>query len=248
MSDDIVINRTILLDSSQRNLASSTSVSDFKMNLPNSLQIRKGDIFRLEHISIPITWWTIDPSTVLEFEEDNGPLNFTIAPGYYNNTTFAQFLQTRLNQLGAFTYTVTVDPVTQRLTITSSADFALGGIGNPSLGNWTQFGFTNVSLHNQTAVSHTAELPLLLDRYRFVYINVNGIGSANDMNNSGTFIIPITENQLSVIDFRTKDSFYQHVKFESDTGVLSIRLTDIQNNTIDLNGRDWYIILKKMSI
>jgi hypothetical protein len=224
--------RMLKIDSSNRD--SGGTSSEFKITLPRALH--KGDVFELLYAHIPQTYFNID-STNNTFVFNEGGLDLTavLTPGYYTTSSILVELATSLNSLGSFTYTVSLIANTQRIQITGSSAFSVVAIERSPLG----FGVsTGVSL------THIGTAVLNLERHQSLSIDINDITEIEGKNHGSTFIIPSDQDLLVVLEYTPKTSFTQQVNITSDSKVLSVRLKDKDNKTIELHGADWWFLLK----
>jgi hypothetical protein len=215
--------RMLKIDSSNRD--SGGTSSEFKITLPRALH--KGDVFELLYAHIPQTYFNID-STNNTFVFNEGGLDLTavLTPGYYTTSSILVELATSLNSLGSFSYIVSLIANTQRIQITGSSAFSVVAIERSPLG----FGVsTGVSL------THIGTAILNLERHQSLLI---------DINHGSTFVIPSDQDLLVVLEYSPNTSFTQKVNITSDSKVLSVRLKDKDNKTIELHGADWWFLLK----
>jgi hypothetical protein len=63
------------------------------------------------------------------------------------------------------------------------------------------------------------------------------------VNHGSTFVIPSDSDILTVLEYTPKTSFTQQVNITSDSKVLSVRLKDKDNKTIELHGAKWWFFL-----
>jgi hypothetical protein len=79
-----------------------------------------------------------------------------------------------------------------------------------------------------------------------LFISINGITEIDYIKGGSTFCLPLSVNAMSVLDYSPSvNGFPQSVQFTSPASVLSIRVTDSDNNTIDLNGSNWFFVLER---
>lgn len=85
----------------------------------------------------------------IDFNEGSGEITAQIAIGSYSATEYATQVQTAMNAVGSFTYTVTFSRTTRKLTIaTSDGNFSLLAATGSSIatGAWSLMGFAATDL------------------------------------------------------------------------------------------------------
>jgi hypothetical protein len=145
-------------------------------------------------------------------------------------------LQTQLNALAAATYTVTFSDITQKITVSTDASItvSMDGVTSP-LGFITDF---------TSATSFEADSILNLEKYDSLFVSINNITEIDYVKGGSTFCLPLSVNSMSVLDYSpSKNGFPQSVQFTSPTSVLSVRVTDSDNSTVDMNDSDWFFVL-----
>lgn len=224
--------RTLYIESSKR---SSGTSSDFKVKMKRN--VSKGDCYELAYAHIPITCYTIDGiNNTFVFNEGGSNLTATLLQGYYTNSTILTELQARMNAVGALTYTVSFSNLTQKITISATGPFSIrmSGINSP-------LGFT---ADTPSAASHSATSLLSLDRLDALHIDINEVIEIEGSNFGTTFVIPNDVNTLQVLEHSPETKFHQRITFTNDTNLFSIRIKDSNNQTINLQGVEWFMILK----
>ena len=225
--------RHLKIDSRNRDSGTAT---DFRVKLPRSLH--KGQCFELVCAHIPQTFHNIDSTNnSFSFVEGSTTQTATLTPGYYTNETIATELQTQMNAVGSYTYTVTLLENTQTLRIYSNGALQVIGSDSP-LGFTTTTGFSTTNFGNE---------PVNLEKNQSLLIDLNNIVEIEGINYGCTFAVPSDVDVLQVLDWRPGEGYRQHVHITHDTKVLHLRLKDINNKTLDLHGSNWFIILKHIA-
>ena len=95
--------------------------------------------------------------------------------------------------------------------------------------------------------AHVAPDMINLNIIDSINITINssmGIESLNSYDS--TLLIPVTENALDYITYSPKSTFQQTVVFDKSVNTIQVKARDSDFNMLDLNGIDWYLILKRM--
>lgn len=175
----------------------------------------------------------------------DGNNTLTLTNGYYTSSELATELKTQLDSISAVTYTVSFDSLTSKYTFT------------PSAGN---FGFkftTNTSnscrkLIGKNAVDDTLGASQISDNnvdlapYKVLYFSIPSAGNyvLTSQNVNSSFYISVNEiNGEEIRQDYHNDLIY--LEFNQTINV-SFKIHDHDGNLVDLNGVDWYLILKKI--
>jgi len=118
--------KLIILDSRDRDFSKYAEPNNYRATLPDVYR----KIFRMKLVSyeIPNSFYTFDASlSNVTFDISYGASisPITIPNGNYTPTTLASTLTTLLDALSGPSFTITVDPATNKMTISSNQDFEI---------------------------------------------------------------------------------------------------------------------------
>lgn len=121
-------------------------------------------------------------SASIVFNEGVGDLTTTLTNGMYDETTIQSYIAsgmtaTSLASGSAYTYTCSLNPITQILTISSTGAFALKFLSHPIIA--MQIGFLPDNTTYTSATSHAGTYPIFLKRYSTIILSIGGIRNAN---------------------------------------------------------------------
>ena len=196
----------------------------------------------------PLSYYVINTSNnTLDFNEVAATFSVTIEPGNYNSSTLLTEMQTKMNAealVGAFV--ITFDSSTSKYTWTNTSTFEidpLSSIGQIIGVTTAQTPLTNLTYTGDDSIELSGIRSIFIESRalargrreylidgksgRSVLINIPltaSVGSINTWdNNLITRIFYTGENQFTEVDFK---------------------LTDINGNTLDLNGLEWEITIE----
>lgn len=203
--------------------------------------------YRVSKCILPYTFYNVS-SFYNTFSIISGvtTYNITITPGQYTVSDFNTALQTALNALGVGVFTVSIGLSTFKITITN-ATVPWTYLGTSSSYFLTGFGNSNIG----PALSNVA--PNLYNFGGTDYIDI----VSNTLSKSDSKVIDTGFRSASLIQRipLSQYSFGQTILFMSRhphlftskinlTEDIDIILIDQWRNNIDLNGRDWTLLLK----
>jgi hypothetical protein len=227
------------IESIKRN---SGTASDFKIQL--SRQIEQGDTYELTYAHIPETYFQVDSTNnQFYFNEGSTDILATIPSGYYTNATLAAALSAAVNAVSAHFYTVALSAVTQKITITDGSGSFTVKMGTERSAPCVALGFTT---DTALAATQTGESNVNLEKNQSLSVDVNEVINVQGTNFGSTFDIPSEVDSLQVAAYRSDSRFVQTVTFNHPTTQLRVRLKDAQNVTIDLQGHEWFMLLKRI--
>ena len=242
------VHAVIIVDSAKRHISQSKSRTDFiyRMVFPVNFYNRGKDkqyFVRIENVNLPISFYAINSTNnVLNFTDStDGLLTVTITPGNYTIDELLAELQTVMNAAATTaTFTLTYDEITQKTTFAwtggttitfedTSTLFPLLGLREDlESAKSTPFTATDVSYTNTT---------------RYVKLFVDNINSNNVYDNDNVQKVAV---KLPINEVRNEFQFYDNhrgykIQLPSMPSIneMRIKLTDPDNNVIDLNGVDW---------
>jgi len=246
----------------------SKSSSDFKIDLPQNIDLPEDTVFYMDDICIPNSWYTIDEERNNKFYFKIGSTVYvkTIPAGNYSTTTFNAVIVALMNTVqGTFTANVNINSntvgiltsidstnyqqivdgktVTYATTFEILTDFQLGILGYPK-----PYQSINNYLNNEVAKVNTKASPYVseyvnLNPVRNIYITSGNLGSYNTMSVSGERGIikkvPVRANYNEMIyDDAVLGIDYLSCSRQS-LSRLEFQLKDVFGNLINLHGNHW---------
>jgi hypothetical protein len=228
------------IDSVNRN---SGTASDFQITLPRAIQ--RGQTYELSYVHLPMTQYNITAkNNVFRFDEGGvNTLEAELTPGFYSGISLQNELKRAMELVGSNIYTVSILNNQFLLQIVGSLPFRIQMFDSTQNGCF-QLGFRLTP----TALSHTAITMLNLEgNNSSISIDLNDIIEMDSITQGCTFNLPINVNPLQVIDYSAPVHHVQTVTFHQPTNHLKVRLKNSNNETIDLNNSEWYLILKRVA-
>ena len=228
----------------------SGTPQEYIISVPQHL---RGKQFNLSYAYIPISFYNVNGTyQYIYFEETAGVmLTATLPKGNYNTSTIGNAVQTAMDDvsLGGYTYTVNIDPLTNKMTINSTGNFRIFNSTDKSTypqNIHQMLGFESDTIGSFSS-AHVAPDMINLNIIDSINITIGtsmGVESLNGYDSS--LIIPVTENSLDYITYSPKNTFQQTVVFDKSVNTIQVKVRDSEFNILDLNGIDWYLILKRM--
>ena len=246
----------------------SKSSSDFKIDLPQNIDLPEDTVFYMDDICIPNSWYTIDEERNNKFYFKNGGTAYvkTIPAGNYSTSTFNAILVALMNTVqGSFTSDVnlslnkvgiitSITPSTNQqivngVSVTYATTFeiltdnqiGLLGYAKPyqSINNYLN---NNVAKINNSSSPYASEY-VNLNPIRNLYITSGNLGSYNTMSVSGERGIikkvPVRANSNEI----TYDDAVLGIDYLScskqSLSRLEFQLRDVYGNNINLHGNHW---------
>ena len=233
----------LYINSEDRLDAKSTTSSDFKLEFKSSL----GGRYLLSYLQIPVSVYNVNTNNhQIPFEESGTPKFAQLTPGNYTATTLATEIGTRMTATsGVSNFTVTYDTKTSKFTIVSTNNFRLIYNLFPGSSSRKLLGFNEATTSNAT--SHTSDNVIDLAYPRAIFINVRENVDSTFTSPTGfnsTFYIPVSYafGSPQILDAQT---FPQTLELSDRTKYLTITLPDKNGATLDLNGVDWEMMLRR---
>ena len=246
----------------------SKSSSDFKIDLPQNIDLPEDTVFYMDDICIPYSWYVIDEDRNNKFYFKIGSTVYvkTIPAGNYSTTTFNAIIVALMNTVqGTFTANVNITSntvgistsidstnyqqivdgktITYGQTFEILTDFQLGILGYPK-----PYQSINNYLNNEDVKVNTKASPYVseyvnLNPVRNIYITSGNLGSYNTMSVSGERGIikkvPVRANYNEMIyDDAVLGIDYLGCSRQS-LSRLEFQLKDVFGNLINLHGNHW---------
>jgi len=150
--------------------------------------------------------------------------------------------------LGGYTYTVNIDPLTNKMTINSTGNFRIFNSTDKSTypqNIHQMLGFESDTIGSFSS-AHVAPDMINLNIIDSINITINSSMGVESLNGyDSTLLIPVTENALDYITYSPSTTFQQTVVFDKSVNLIQVKVRDQNYNILDLNNIDWYIILKR---
>ena len=250
------VHSVIIVEDSGRNEANSISRTNFKFQLTQPVKFyKRGRQYeyycRIENIRIPISFYNINSNydTFGWTGSATGVVTFDITNGNYTIDELISEVQVQMNLLDTNTYTITYDEITQKVNIASD------GVENVSTlvgDGWVTLGFdltetiTGASNTDGVNVAYTntiRHLKLSVDNimsnniYSNTFDAIDGIKQTNLQRVSINVPITAVRNEYQFYD--NHDGYYIKLPNMANISDLNVRLTDAENNTLDLHEVPW---------
>lgn len=230
--------KLIYLSSSQRDSGTS---SNFSISWGTEIAI---DAIKVVSVTMANTFYNLTTANnVFIGTEGINRVEVSVPVGLYNINSLLIALADALtaNATLTGTYTATINPTTQLVTLTSTVAFII--VDTPLA---RQLGF--VDTPTSSATSHTATELYDLSSIRQVYIQVSGIPVTSIFNNGFRNIlatVPLVNAEFGQIIYQSYDSESNTITFTDTQYVdsLGFTLVDETGAPVDNGGVEWHIEL-----
>lgn len=211
-------------------------------------EIRNIHWLEIQNMSIPMSHYVIDSlNNKIDFN-DGGDKQAILKNGFYTQSDITTEIKTKMDAASVLTFTVTVDNITQKMTISAGSNFTLKFDQANSAAK--TLGYNEVELTG--ANTYTAPNLLNLTR-RYTLFNVysDQLTKSHKMvyssNNKGSLIAVLNNTiaQPKTHFLYTQDDHGKvliHHNSEEKLRFIDIRITDLDNNPIEFNGVDEIVI------
>lgn len=252
------LKQSVHIDSRDRDYSAFPSSAAFTVDLPAALHGVTNAV--LISAELPMTYYVFSAArgnTSVEFGVDGTYETVTIPDGNYTSTTLAAALKTALDAAHSpATFTVAVDPGTQKVSVTGTGTLTVDGTGATSATNWGlgyYLGFQggvvssgSGTLTGSSIVQVNPENYILLDvenlngHAQTSTYSVNGGGGGRAVFakiplNGDTYQYNFYDKTLSYVEMRPPLSRLQKLK-------IALRFHD--GTTVDLNGGEWSMTIE----
>lgn len=237
--------------------ASSKSDTDFSIQLPQNYHMPKNTVFFVDHVCIPVSWYSIQNGRNNKFYFAIGPSALQVVEipeGNYKVDTLVAELVKPINKLYPNSVTGKYNTDLNSIEIQPNADDVIFFIPSDSdlLAKHSKtmpLNSINSVLRNFTSSqTYTKAEPYICDYVdlypiRNLYLVSDNLGNHNTMTVSGEcgiikqVVVNASYNQL-VVDNQVLGADYLDCS-NQNLNLLNFRLVDIFGNTIDLNGNHW---------
>ena len=225
------------------NSTNADSVSDYSYNfiLPN-LEIADGNYIYLsvQYANIPYSFYNINSTNnVLNYTLNSVNYTITITSGNYNITQLISSLKLLLAG-----FTISYNSITNKITFshaTYNFSFLASSTCHEILGfvKNTTYVSSNLSLISKNCVSL---IPIKCINIVSNLLTYN-INKSNPNNQSILCCIPVITQPNSIIEYKNNNNFRSNL-FINQISDIKIKLTDQNNNALDLNGLDFFITIQ----
>ena len=225
------------------NSTNADSVTNYNYNfvLPN-LEIADGNYIYLsvQYANIPYSFYNINSTNnVLNYTLNSVNYTVTITPGNYNITQLIAFLKTSMSG-----FTISYNSITNKITFSHSTynfNFLSTSTCQEILGFSKSINNRSTTL-SLVSVNCVSLIPIKCINVVSNLITYN-INKANPNNQSILCCIPVTTQPNSIIEYKNNNNFRSNL-FINQISNIVIKLTDQNNNALDLNGLDFFITIQ----
>lgn len=191
-------------------------------------------------------------NNVIQVNEDGGGgaglISATIPEGSYNTTDLATAMKTALDAAGNFTYTITTDTATNKMTISSTGSFIL--LFSQSTTPWYELGFSNADTASST--SHTSSGIIHIEGPNQLYFNIVTLNTnyTSSSAQSATFVFDNNVDPGNVLFSEVNSTYSQESYFKQaqpDLSQIVVKVTterSIDQPSVDLNGGEWILVME----
>lgn len=244
------VHAIISVDSRGRNEGLSTSTSDFLYQLTQPINFHKRSenkqyFIRIENVKLPVSFYNVNSNyNVFNFTYSGTAEIITIDPGNYTIDELISELETQMNGAVSGTpFTITYNDISQKVSIANAGTDAtlLNGNGWQLIGFETTQTITGSATTTGTNVAYTnttSSLKLIISNLvsNNVYSNTITTGHKQTNLQNVSLTIPVKEirNEFVFIDNHNGPM----IKLPNLSSIknLNIRLVDLYNNSVDMNG------------
>jgi hypothetical protein len=227
-----------LINSQSRNGGSS---SDFTITLSERKAI-KG--WQIEWVTIPLTIYNISTNNnVISFTENSVLKTATIPVGTYTGDTLADAVETAMNTASATynVFEVEYDHTTYKVTFsvpTTNNPFRLDCSAN--LFPYSELGFSKVNTASSTTIRSPS--PVSLSKPHAIVVSIPELDNTiltGTYGIHGSCVIPVGLNLGRTLHYEPENKIINTLNNTKNVSTISVKLLDLDNNKIDLNGSDW---------
>lgn len=213
-----------------------------KIEMP--IILRRG-LYRLAFAVFPVSFYTIDERNDTIPLKDSANVKLAkIKHGFYDSTSILSAVKNALDEVGSQVYTVELDDITKKLTISAPNDFGFMFKDYESTAHHI-LGF--LDLNTEFKTSHESTSIINLNSVHTINVSIDGILSIEQKNLQGsTFCIPVPAGQLGYVNYISDKEFTQYLHLQSDKRIISVNIFTDTGEALDLNGCDYLMILEQV--
>ena len=228
----------IYLNSTNADIVSN---SNYNFILPN-LEIADGNYIYLsvQYANIPYSFYNINSTNnVLNYTLNSVNYTITITSGNYNITQLIASLKSLMTG-----FTISYNSITNKITFShstynfiflasSTCQEILGFVKN------TAYTSSSLALISRNCISL---IPIKCINVVSNLLTYN-INKSNPNKQSILCCVPVTTQPNSIIEYKNNNNFRSNL-FINQISNITIKLTDQNNNTLDLNGLDFFMTIQ----
>lgn len=233
----------IIIDSRDKIKGNS---NDFTVTLnPAFNNVKKVELLSL---SLPQTIYNINSTNNVIYFNETGPLlSTTITPGNYSASILASTIASTLTTASPnlYTYTSSISNLTYKMTITSTGNFSLlfGSNILNSIGPFIGYTIDTIS-----ALSQISNGIILLYQPSYYIIDILELPvstKSSNVKDFGTFVINTRTNSGDIEIFEVLNRYHIIESYDNQNIYqLNIKLKTYNNVLVDLNGAEWFMLLR----
>jgi len=224
----------------------STNADNINNNIYNfilpNLEIADGNYIYLsvQYASIPYSFYNINTiNNVLIYTLNLVNYTVTITPGNYNITQLVTFLKSNMSG-----FTISYNSITNKMTFSHSTynfTFLSTSTCQEILGFKTNTNYTSTTL-SLISLNCVSLIPIKCINIVSNLLTYN-INKSNPNNQSILCCMPITTQPNSIIEYKNNNNFRSNL-FINQISNITIKLTDQNNNILNLNGLDFFLTIQ----
>lgn len=202
--------------------------------------------WELKSVFICVDFPNINSSNnTIPFTENGVTKTAVLQPGYYDDVKLCEEVAKAMTNVsgGLNTYTASLNPITQKVTIqASNSPFTLDWGSRSSNSLAPILGFS--SIDTPSSLSATGTRIVTLNPTLSFNITIDGVGEIQNVNGVvSAFYVPM-DSELGPLDWHLFEpkQFIQHVVFRVPTKTLRIRVVDDHGKLLDLQ-QDWQMVI-----
>ena len=229
-----------LLINSEDRTNSSDRTTNFTIQLANT--IKAVTALKLKSIGINHKIYNVSSETLnnkfvfTEIMQDSSLVHhsITLNDGHYTSSKLASELESRLNSIGTYIYSVDYSEITYKYIISSTGDFTI------TINGLSRFmGYSNT---NTSSSHHTGDGIAKFDDQSFYYMDLScfpkPIVSTSDIRT--TFILPNTE---MASEYSGLPNIVQSIS-ATDVQLFTVYLKNKDGTELNLRGAEWWCMLE----
>jgi hypothetical protein len=232
--------KQIIIDSKDR-ASYSTGSHDFYIELKELCEGR----YKVQYVYIPNTFYNITASNCVFYFNDGTDRNCSIAAGNYTASNLATALTTALNASGtSITFAVTYSTSTLKMTVSGNSNFTLkfGSYSTNSIASMIGFASSDSGV---AAGSFVGANVVDLSYPRCILVDINQTPKVASTSNAvGTVAIPLDVLSSDIATFKSESDYDLFLTLPR-TNRLQFMIRDDRGQALNLNGADWYLILRR---
>jgi len=224
----------------------STNADNINNNIYNfilpNLEIADENYIYLsvQYASIPYSFYNINTiNNVLIYTLNLVNYTVTITPGNYNITQLVTFLKSNMSG-----FTISYNSITNKMTFSHSTynfTFLSTSTCQEILGFKTNTNYTSTTL-SLISLNCVSLIPIKCINIVSNLLTYN-INKSNPNNQSILCCMPITTQPNSIIEYKNNNNFRSNL-FINQISNITIKLTDQNNNILNLNGLDFFLTIQ----